>query len=112
LLPTAANPRDPRARKAKRAQAFQAALRALASSDPLAHAQRLDELAFLVNVLVAGGVVSRPAAAAERVAEICGRGLSRWRRDARTRGAAIASCAVIREVSADRLFRAGFSRRS
>jgi hypothetical protein len=107
-----ATPRDARAGAARRAAAFQAALRALASSDPLVHAQRLDELAFLVNVLLAAGVVPRPAAAAERVAEICGRGLSRWRRDARTRGAPLASAALLREVPADRLFRAGLSQRS
>lgn len=80
--------------------AFQSALRRLAAADPTAHAQRLDELAFLVNVLLADararGRSLGPLDATEAVVAICSLGLERA-------GAAERSASF----AADRCFRIG-----
>jgi hypothetical protein len=80
--------------------AFQRAVREIAEHDPALHAERMDELSFLVNVLLsdarARGRSLRPIEAARAVTAICSLGLE----------AAAAPDAAAR-VGAERLFRIG-----
>jgi hypothetical protein len=59
--------------------AFQRAVRELGESDPTLHAERMDELSFLVNVLLsdarARGVSLRPIEAARAVTAVCNLGM-------------------------------------
>jgi Family of unknown function (DUF6178) len=59
---------------------FRAGLARLADRDPDAHAQRMDELAYLANVLIAGASreqrAYRPVEAVEAVIETCSAGLA------------------------------------
>ncbi|MCC6751452.1 MAG: hypothetical protein IT371_27620 [Deltaproteobacteria bacterium] len=91
---------------------FRGALRALYERDAALHASRMEELAYLANVLVAGCTVAgrpfRPLEAAEAAVAICNLGLelleeTEERRDA-TQAPALAS------VAADVLFRLGWAR--
>ncbi|MBK8936281.1 MAG: hypothetical protein IPM79_01145 [Polyangiaceae bacterium] len=83
------------------------ALVALSMSAPKQHAERLEELAFLVNVLVAGHSVEgrppTPAEAVELALAGCAAGLSRVQAVRRVEPAA-----VLAETSAERLFRLGW----
>lgn len=63
--------------------------------DSAAHAARLEELAYLANVLLAAGEATRMVEAGERVLEVCERGLARISASQRA------------TVTADWLFRAG-----
>ncbi len=84
------------------------ALRELAASAPLVAEQRLEELAYLANVLIAGTSRGerppRPVEALERALDICSVGLKCALRDGRFDGSA---ASVLVQLSADLLFRLG-----
>lgn len=88
---------------------FVAALNDLAERDPALHGRRLDELAFLVNVLIAGeskdGRALRPIEAVERAVGACAAGLAHVVSANKRKKADPAD--VLAKVSADRLFRIG-----
>ena len=92
---------------------FRAALAHLAERDPDAHAQRMDELAYLANVLIAGASSGarayRPVEAVEAVIEICTAGLAHLLGGPPGEQAAAEALASHR---ADRLFLAGWKLRS
>lgn len=85
---------------------FRDAVRALADRDPVRHAQRLAELAFLANVLVAGAAAGergfRPAEAAQGAVAACELGLAHL-----VAGGEDAAAIVARE-GAEVLFRLGW----
>lgn len=86
---------------------LRAALAHLAAHAPAVHARRVAELAYLANVLVAGGDAGgrsfRPAEAASAVLTTCGLGLAHLR-DVTGDDAA----ALVAREDADRLFRLGW----
>ena len=88
---------------------FERALRELAESEPRLAEQRLEELAYLSNVLIAGssrgGQKPRPIEALERALRICSVGLERAALDVRFAGP---HGNLLARVSADVLFRLGF----
>lgn len=81
VLPKRARPLLLEANAAARHTAFDRAMAELRAHDPVAFGARLAELAYLVNVLVAGaafdGRAFRPAEAAELAALLCAVGLAR-----------------------------------
>jgi len=92
---------------------LRAALVRLADRDPDAHAQRMDELAYLANVLIAGASngarAYRPVEAVEAVIETCTAGLAHLLGGPPGEEAAARTLARHR---ADRLFLAGWRLRS
>jgi hypothetical protein len=92
---------------------FRAGLARLADRDPDAHAQRMDELAYLANVLIAGASreqrAYRPVEAVEAVIETCSAGLAHLLGG--PPGEESAADALARH-RADRLFLAGWRLRS
>jgi Family of unknown function (DUF6178) len=92
---------------------FRAALARLAELDPAAHAQRMDELAYLANVLIAGASrgarAYRPVEAVEAVIETCTAGLAHLLGGPPGEESAVDALARCR---ADRLFLAGWRLRS
>ena len=92
---------------------LRAALAWLADRDPDAHAQRMDELAYLANVLIAGASSGarayRPVEAVEEVIETCTAGLAHLLGGPPSEEAAVDSLARHR---ADRLFLAGWQLRT
>jgi hypothetical protein len=90
---------------------FVAAMNELAERDGAAHARRLDELAYLVNVLIAGeskdGRALRPIEAVERAVGACAAGLAYAvaHRSSRKKSDPVE---VLAKVGADRLFRIGW----
>lgn len=92
---------------AARASAFERAMQSLAQTDAERHAQRIDELAFLANVVAAASSTRidamRPIDAVERVARLCDRGLAYL---AERNGAGASS--LVRDHGADKLFRLGW----
>jgi hypothetical protein len=90
--------------------------RATCTSEPRVAEQRLDELAYLANVLIAGssrgGQPPRPIEALERALEICSVGLKRalGRPSQESAEAPLAgrAASVLARISADLLFRLGF----
>src|SRR6185503_835045 len=91
---------------------LRAALAQLAERDPDTHAQRMDELAYLANVLIAGASSGarayRPVEAVEAVIETCTAGL------AHLLGGPPGEDAVTEALArhrADRLFLAGWNLR-
>lgn len=88
---------------------FRAGLERLQERDPAVHARRMDELAYLANVLLAGasrdGRAYRPVEAVEAVVETCTAGLAHLLGGPAT--AAGAADALVRH-GADRLFRLGW----
>lgn len=90
------------------AHLFRSAMAELAQRDPSLYARRLDELAFLVNVLSAGSRKDRgayrPADAVEDAVHACNVGLQ----TACTSRATTDAVEVLTNVSADRLFRIGW----
>ena len=92
---------------------FRAALARLAELDPAAHTQRMDELAYLANVLIAGASCGerayRPVEAVEGVIETCTAGLAHLLGGPPGEEAAVEALARHR---ADRLFLAGWRLRS
>ncbi|HKU40703.1 MAG TPA: hypothetical protein VJR89_21230, partial [Polyangiales bacterium] len=93
------------------APVLEAALRELRDTDPVLFSQRIEELGYLVNVWMAGadhdGRRPRPVEALERVMSACEAGLCERLTPARAKREAVS---VLREVSADRLFRQGFAK--
>jgi len=92
---------------------LRAGLLRLEERDPTAHARRMDELAYLANVLVAGasrdGRAYRPVEAVEAVIETCTAGLVHLTGGPPTADAAAETLA---RHGADRLFRVGWRLRS
>jgi len=92
---------------------LRAALAGLADRDPDAHARRMDELAYLANVLIAGASPGarayRPVEAVEAVIETCTAGLAHLLGGPPSEEAAALALARHR---ADRLFLAGWRLRS
>ncbi len=92
---------------------FRAGLLQLAERAPAIHAQRMDELAYLANVLVAGtsrgGRAYRPVEAVEAVIETCSAGLAEAIGAAPT---AETAADLLARHGADRLFRIGWRLRS
>jgi hypothetical protein len=89
---------------------FGSALRLLAEQDARAFGARMEELAYLANVLVAGadrdGVRFEPAEAAEAAMATVGFGAELEARGDRKRAATVLElCVVLRTTSADALFR-------
>src|SRR5690606_15716041 len=93
---------------------FRATLQRLAARDPQAHAQRLEELAYLANVLVAGcpyaGRRLRPIEAVRIVAEACERGfqLALERERAARAAEPDADARILSKLGAVRVFRIGY----
>ncbi len=89
--------------------AFERAMQTLFESDPKIHAERMDELAYLANVLVATlgeeGRTMRAVDAAMRVARICNGGLAHLRA---LQKRANTDEDLVRKNSADKLFLIGF----
>lgn len=114
LTAGASKPKKSKAKSAAKpkrtAPLFEDALSDLREADPLLFSQRVEELGYLVNVLVAGGEHDgrrpRPVEALETVLKTCEAGLRTHfptktiKRDQAT--------SVLRTTSADRLFRRGF----
>jgi hypothetical protein len=98
--------------KAKRtAPLFEAAMGALRESDPQRFSERVEELGFLVNVLISGseraGRRPRPVEAVETVLKTCEAGL---RSQFKTKTVKPAQALdALKRISADRLFRYGFA---
>jgi hypothetical protein len=98
-----------------RGSLLETALAALHERDPAAHARAMEELAYLTNVLVAGGTLEgrsyRVFEAVVAVAEICNAGLealAKTGKGSRSRGARVErACALLGE-GADKVFRVGF----
>ncbi len=92
--------------------AFAAAMRALAREAPAVHAERLEELAFLVNVVTASESTQerrlRPLDAVERVMSGCGRGLDHLVRLRSTPRKRVPATKVLTDLGCDRLFRIGY----
>jgi hypothetical protein len=94
------------------------ALGELAGADAEIHAERLDELAYLANVLVAGapnqGRQYRPIEALETAASVCDEALSRELSERNVPDAAqlAAACELLRTRHLDQLFRAGWHARA
>ena len=92
---------------------LRAALARLAELDPAAHAQRMDELAYLANVLIAGASrgarAYRPVEAVEAVIETCTAGLAHLLGGPPGEESAVDALARYR---GDRLFLAGWRLRS
>lgn len=92
---------------------FRTALLRLAERDPAAHARRMEELAYLANVLVAGadrdGRAWRPVEAAQEVVAVCAVGLAHLLGAEPTPDAAADALA---RHGADRLFRLGWRLRA
>jgi hypothetical protein len=88
---------------------FDRALVELATTAPAAHAERLEELAFLANVLISGTSADRTLRAVdaiEQVVAVCERGLARLLID----GPSDAEAArTLQETGADKLFRIGWN---
>ena len=93
--------------KVKRPPAFQRAIAALLESEPSLYARRTEELGYLTNVLVTGssfaGRAFRPVEAAEAAICTCNLGLELLRSES-----AVRASSVVREHSADHLFRIGW----
>jgi hypothetical protein len=92
---------------------FKAALAALHESDPKLHAQRMEEIAYLCNVLVAGCEVDgrsfRPFEAIVAVAATCNLGLELLTEQARGKGEiAKRAVSVLARDGADKTFRIGW----
>jgi len=110
---TAKSTKGARQSKAARtAPLFEAALASLRERDPAVFSQRIDELGFLVNVMLAGssdrkGRALRPMDALERVLRACEAGL-RAQLDAQASRPSAALSLVVR-TPADQLFRRGFA---
>jgi hypothetical protein len=89
---------------------FVAAMNELAERDGAVHARRLDELAFLVNVLIAGepkeGRALRPIEAVERAVGACAAGLAHVLGTSKRKKTD--PVAILVKTSADRLFRIGW----
>jgi hypothetical protein len=94
-------------------RAFRDAVQALAERDPTLHARRLEELAYLANVLLAGATLDgrryRSLEAAEAVMAICNLGLQHVLGAPGPEGSEAALEIVIRQ-SAPQLFRVGWQR--
>jgi hypothetical protein len=93
------------------------ALTQLSETHPAIHAERLDELGFLANVVVAGephgGRRYRPIEALELVVTVVGEALERELAATRARaGDATAASAHLRERHLDQLFRRGWHARA
>jgi hypothetical protein len=92
---------------------FRTALAALHARDPVGHARRMEELAYLTNVLVSGchvdGRSFRPFEAAVAVAAICNLGLEELAKSVQETGTLAEPLPVLlgRE-GADKVFRVGF----
>jgi hypothetical protein len=80
--------------------AFRDALADLAASDPHRHAERLEELAYLVNVLIAAGEAKSQFGAIELVIEACAAALQH-----------LAKRGSLARLGADKLFRIGWQLR-
>lgn len=87
----------PRLRSGEPEPRFAAAMRALREKSPKLYAERLRELAYLGNVLLAAGEAARPIDAFNRALEVCSRGLEL---DGRS----------LECVSADHCFKLGWQR--
>jgi Family of unknown function (DUF6178) len=88
-------------------QLFRDAMRELARTDPAAYGSRLEELGYLVNVLLVGtsrdGRVLRPAEAAEQAVTTCNLGLVQVCKSQEE------AVAILARTAADQLFRIGFA---
>ena len=93
---------------ASEAHPFRNAMTELSVRDPALYARRLDELAFVVNVLSAGsrkeGRAYRPVEAVEDAVEACNVGLQ----TARTSRPRTSAVDLLTTLSVDRLFRIGW----
>lgn len=92
---------------------FHDAMRELANDAPELYGRRLEELAYLVNVLLVGvgraGRALRPAEAAEQAVATCNLGLARaCRAEHGERRGREHAVAVLSRIAADQLFRIGF----
>jgi hypothetical protein len=91
---------------------FERAMSDLRESDPMVFSRRVEELGYLVNVWIAGGEYEgrrpRPPEALETVLSTCEGGLRTHFETTRIEPEEALS--VLRETSADRLFRDGFRR--
>jgi hypothetical protein len=89
---------------------LEAALCELRERDPVSFSQRIEELGYLVNVWIAGGEHEgrrpRPVEALEAVMKTCEAGL---RKHVTSKSAKRQAFSVVRDISADRLFREGFA---
>jgi hypothetical protein len=104
-----------RDRKAPGGTLLNEALLVLAGKEPARHLERLDELAYLCNALVAGGAIDgrrvRPFEAVVAVAAACNLGLEELvRTAAAAKGKSPASrgADMLAREGADKLFRVGF----
>lgn len=112
VLEESASPWRPRLAAGKMAESeagFRAAMEELRAQDPKLYAQRLEELAFLANVLVAGadpgeGRSFRPAEAGSAAIATCAIGLEELAK----REAPAKPQALLTRVPADILFRLGW----
>ncbi len=89
---------------------FEEAMGALRDSDPHRFSERVEELGYLVNVVMSGGEHEgrrpRPMEAVETVLTTCEAGL---RSQLKAKPAKREALAVLKEISADRLFRYGLA---
>jgi hypothetical protein len=104
--PLAALAAGPAAAGAKQSL-LRAALQELRARESEAFAHRIEELAYLANVLIAGtsGRQPRPVEALERAIEICNTGLERALGAERSLARAVT---VLETTAADQLFRGGY----
>ena len=90
---------------------FRRAMRELSARDAATYARRLEELAYLVNVVMAGatqeGHAFRPFEATEVVVAACDVGLERA-----SRGKEKDATRVLSKLAADQLFRIGWGART
>jgi len=88
-----------------------AALAVLSSQQPEAHSARMEDLAYLANVLIAGstheGRKLRPVEALEAAVATCNLGLELWERSGRATTVQ-SDARLLQQVGCDRLFRVGW----
>jgi len=117
LQPTAARPRaalpSGATRRDKPVTLFGHAMAELDRTRPALFAERVEELGFLANVLIAGGAYEsrrpRPAEAFEYAMELCDRGLRRALASVAASHTLENAVTLLAETPADRLFRRGFA---
>jgi hypothetical protein len=102
--------RETREPQKPREPLFRAAMRELGERDTVAYARRLEELGYLVNVLMVGaekeGRALRPFEAVEAAVAACDTGLSRVL--AATKQKRSSAGSVLATLAADQLFRVGW----
>jgi hypothetical protein len=103
--------KDKSAKQQRTAPLFEDAMSDLRESDALLFSERVEELGYLVNVLMAGGELEdrrpRPVEALETVLKTCDAGLrAHFQTKTIKRDQALS---VLRRTPADRLFRQGFA---